>query len=74
MFPLNQQYDQNVRIREKFKVNFAHTEGYRHSAVPYCQRLLNEDAKAREIAASLRTEEEPRVRSAEAARRREGGA
>ena len=55
-------------------MNFAHTEGYRHSAVPYCQRLLNEDAKAREIADSLRTEEEPRVRTAEAARRREGGA
>ena len=67
MFPLNQQQDQNVRSREKFEVNFAHTEGYRHSAVPYCQRLLNEDARAREIAASQRTQE------GEAARRREGG-
>ena len=24
-------------------VNFAHTENYRNSTVPYCQRLLNAD-------------------------------
>ena len=34
-------------------VNFAHTEGYRNSAVPFCQRLLNADAKDREAAAKV---------------------
>ena len=35
--------EQNLRNPEKFSVNFAHTENYRNSAVPYCQRLLNND-------------------------------
>ena len=75
MFPVNHQNDQNVRTREQFKVNFAHTEGYRQSAVPYCQPLLNEDARAREIAASQRTREgEAMGRAGGAARRGEGGA
>ena len=30
-----------VRSCEKFKVNFAHTNTYRDSTIPYCQRLLN---------------------------------
>ena len=34
-----------VRNREKFKVNRATTEQYRMSAVPSCQRLLNEHFK-----------------------------
>ena len=43
MFPLNQSTNHimEVRSREKFKVNFAHTNTYRDSTIPYCQRLLN---------------------------------
>ena len=71
MFPSNHEHSQNTRIREKFQVNFAHTESYRRSAVPYCQGLLNEDARAREVAA--RERQEARARTAELARRGEGG-
>ena len=71
MFPSNHEHSQNIRIREKFQVNFAHTESYRRSAVPYCQGLLNEDARAREVAA--RERQEARARTAELARRGEGG-
>ena len=43
MFPLNQiEHGHNIREKEIFKVNFAWTEKYRKSAIPYCQRLLNE--------------------------------
>ena len=31
-----------VRNREHFQVNFARTEHYKKSAIPYCQRILNE--------------------------------
>ena len=34
-----------LRDREQFVVNFAHGEKYRNSAIPNCQRLLNNDAK-----------------------------
>ena len=51
LFPQNHQNDQNVRTKEKFSVNFAHTESYRKSAVPYCQNLLNDDHRTREAAA-----------------------
>ena len=41
--PLNQiENGHNKREKEIFKVNFAWTEKYRKSAIPYCQRLLNE--------------------------------
>ena len=65
LFPKNQDHGQDVRAREMFIVNFAHTESYKKSAVPYCQKLLNDDHRARECAA--RDKEEAR------ARRREGG-
>ena len=43
MFPLNKiEHGHNIREKEIFKVNFARTEKYRKSAIPYCQRLLNE--------------------------------
>ena len=43
MFPLNKiEHGHNIREQEIFKVNFARTEKYRKSAIPYCQRLLNE--------------------------------
>ena len=74
LFPPNQHHDQNVRSREKYKVNFAHTEGYRNSAVPYCQRLLNADVRAREAEASARAGEGgARAGTVEVARRREEG-
>ena len=42
MFPLNEiQHNMEKRCNEKFKVNHARTERYRHSAIPYLQRLLN---------------------------------
>ena len=45
LFPTNRNQNNestNVRNREKFHVNFARTECYRKSAIPYCQRMLNE--------------------------------
>ena len=42
MFPLNEiQHNMEKRCNEKFKVNHARTERYRHSTIPYLQRLLN---------------------------------
>ena len=42
MFPPNiVQSTQITRERESFHVNFAYTEAYRRSAIPYLQRLLN---------------------------------
>ena len=64
LFPENIDNGQNIRTREKFVVNFAHTESYKKSAVPYCQNLLNADQRTKE--AEARTREEAR------ARRREG--
>ena len=64
LFPENIDNGQNIRTRDKFVVNFAHTESYKKSAVPYCQNLLNADHRTKE--AEARTREEAR------ARRREG--
>ena len=69
MYPSNHEHSQHIRTREQFKVNFSHTESHRRSAVPYCQGLLNEDARAREVAARERQE----ARTEELARRGEGG-
>ena len=38
----NQHNPLQTRKKEPFKVNFAHTERYRKSAIPSCQRLLNQ--------------------------------
>ena len=54
MFPLNIQGPLNLRNTEKYVVNFARTENYRNSAVPYCQRLLNEDYRRTEDRARMR--------------------
>ena len=35
----------DVRDREEFTVNFARTKQYRESAIPYCQRLLNQHVR-----------------------------
>ena len=43
MFPRNEvDHEHSIRKPETFKVNFARTEKYKKSAIPYCQRLLNE--------------------------------
>ena len=44
MFPVNPQLDEasNTRSQEHFVVNWARTESYRMSAVPYIQRKLND--------------------------------
>ena len=39
LFPLNT--FKNGQTKEKFIVNWARTETYRNSTIPYCQRLLN---------------------------------
>ena len=48
LFPLNPEDDHFLRNPEKFSVNFAHTENYRNSTIPYCQRLLNLDHQLEE--------------------------
>ena len=46
LFPLNPTAGIfNTRYNERFYVNFASTSAYRNSAIPYCQRLLNEAFK-----------------------------
>ena len=44
MFPAKkfEKSDHLLRKREKFEVNFASSHAYQRSAIPYCQRLLNE--------------------------------
>ena len=67
MFPINPEHMNGVRRSEKYHVNFAHTESYRQSTVPYCQRLLNQH--------ELMEEERRRTRREEArTREREEGA
>ena len=41
IFPKNPNYDKRLRESEPFLVNFAKSESYRRSSVPYCQRILN---------------------------------
>ena len=41
-FPVNDNLNQNTRNSERFHVNFAHTEGYKKSAIPSLQRQLNQ--------------------------------
>ena len=61
MFPQNpeQVYDvqRTGRRTEKYRVNFARTENYRQSTVPYCQRLLNQHNFMEEERRRMRREE-----------------
>ena len=43
MFPLNtnNSMQHDIRNREKYAVNFAYTNIYKNSTIPFCQRLLN---------------------------------
>lgn len=45
LFPVNPQVILNQPSREHFQVNWAKTESYRMSAVPYIQRMLNDYVK-----------------------------
>ena len=46
MFPLSETpEDVNLRVRNKFKVNFARTGTYQKSAIPYIQNMLNMHSK-----------------------------
>ena len=50
LFPLNPNLYQNnheVRNRDLFQVNFARTDTYKKSSIPYCQRLLNDHFSAK---------------------------
>jgi hypothetical protein len=46
-FPLNPALPNlQLRERDQFVVNFSHGEKYKKSAIPNCQRLLNDDARS----------------------------
>ena len=68
MFPLNPENIQNVRQ----PVNFARTKNYRNSAVPYCQRLLNDDHRQEQEKKRGRKEQAEHQEREEARARREG--
>ena len=40
LFPPNKN-PHSLRNKDEFKINFAHTEHYRKTAIPYCQQMLN---------------------------------
>ena len=43
LFPeITRKFAQNQQTREIFEVNWARTQKYKESAIPYCQRLLND--------------------------------
>ena len=47
LFPKNdRRFGQNQQTREAFYVNWARTQRYKESAIPYCQRLLNHYSEA----------------------------
>ena len=39
----NKSHSMNTRTSEKYNVDFAHTEKFKKSTIPYLQRLLNEE-------------------------------
>ena len=45
IFPYNPSFSKKVRSSEPFTVNFAGTKTYLKSAIPFCQRLLNNHVK-----------------------------
>ena len=50
LFPLNEKTSVHyLRDEEVFKVNFAKTETYKKSTIPFCQRLLNNYVKKKWI-------------------------
>ena len=71
-FPLNPDALHDLRNPEKYIVNFAHTENYRNSAVPYCQRLLNADFQLEEERRRQKEEEEEERRREKERTRHQG--
>ena len=57
-FPLNEVDATRIRAREKYTVNFARTNAYKNSTIPYCQRLLNNLTHQEEEAIRRRGEEQ----------------
>ena len=49
LFPVNPVPVQNMRKNEKFHVNFARTSKYQNSAIPFCQKLLNEHYRRQKL-------------------------
>ena len=47
LFPVNNKQSTDIRQMEPFIVNFARTESYRKSAIPFCQRILNTHYQAK---------------------------
>ena len=43
MFPINPMLNMKMRHPEKYKVNMARTDRLKDSAIPFMQRLLNQD-------------------------------
>ena len=72
MFPLNPENNLNIRQPEKYSVNFARTENYLNSAVPYCQRLLNDDHRQEQERRRMRKEQAGHQGREGAMARREG--
>ena len=77
LFQLNSDNQQNIRNLESYQVNFAHTENYQNSTVPFCHRLLDKDfslekRREKERAGAARAEAE-RVGGKRAVAARAGG-
>jgi hypothetical protein len=67
---LNPDYHHELRYTEKYHVNFAHTENYKTSSGPFCQRLLNLDHREQEEKKRAKGEEQSaKAREQERARR-----
>ena len=55
-FPLNANIQNGKTVLgEKFVVNYARTEDYRQSAIPYCQRLLNVHYKNKQLPKNIKS-------------------
>ena len=56
-FPLNPNLENPTEIheRENFHVNYARTEDYKISSIPYCQRLLNLHFQNRDLPLDIKS-------------------
>ena len=72
LFPQNTYHNTCARNSETFTVNFARTENYLNSAVPYCQRLLNDDHRQEQERRRMRKEQAGHQGREGAMARREG--
>jgi hypothetical protein len=49
LFPLSEPEPYNFRSVEKYEVNFARTDHYRDSTIPYLQRKLNDEHRNKNV-------------------------